>query len=720
MLTMCKTKQGLANSDKSRIISCHSRCLSLFMLRLLAGLRRFATLWWSGLSPRPIAVLSAVVLQASLVALAQQKPGTLPGPSPQAPAVANLFPPGGQRGTTVEVEVQGRELADALGLLATVPVQATIVPDKKEPASRALVRLQIPKEVPLGVHLLRLTTRRGVSNPVPFCVDELPEIRAATDHRTPAQAQKIPVPCVVSGRLEAESSHYYRLALQAGQRICFEVVGRRMGSPIDPMLVLHDANGRQLAYCDDAPGLGRDARIIYTAKESGEYILQLRDVRYQGGGNYVYRLRVGDFPCVTSAYPFVVRRGSQAKVSFAGPLTDGVLPASLDVPKQLSSIAVLVTPQRPGSPPGWPVPVGFSDMDELLEQEPNDTPEKAARLPFPAAVHGRLEKAGDRDYYRFAAKKGQRIEIEAQSWEYGSPAVVYLVLQDTQGKQLANSNPMQDPPRIEYTASADTELVLLVEHLHYAGGPEETYRIVIKPAEPTFRVEVLQDRVDIPAGGVGVCFVRVSRSGYAGPVQVKAVSPQQVQGETILTGEQNVGLLLLSAPANSQPNAWPLELLAQGKTESAEITVPVTMSEPLSTLFGNTPFPPRHLLTSLAVSITDPPPFLLHVKYGAEKLPRGQTGLEAIVQVDRQAGFEDEVQIFAVAPPPAPNQPVILAAPASAKIPRGQKEAKITLKLPNNLPTGPLPLAIVGQAKHAGRSYQIYARGTPPQVVAGK
>ncbi len=720
MLTMCKTKQGLANSDKSRIISCHSRCLSLFMLRLLAGLRRFATPWWSGLSPRPIAVLSAIVLLASLVALAQQKPGSLPGPSPQAPAVANLFPPGGQRGTTVEVEVQGRELADALGLLATVPVQATIVPDKKEPASRALVRLQIPKEVPLGVHLLRLTTRRGVSNPLPFCVDELPEIRAASDHRSPAQAQKIPIPCVVSGRLEAESSHYYRLALQAGQRICFEVVGRRMGSPIDPVLVLHDANGRQLAYCDDAPGLGRDARIIYTAKESGEYILQLRDVRYQGGGNYVYRLRVGDFPCVTSAYPFVVRRGSQAKVSFAGPLTDGVLPASPDVPKQLSSIAVLVTPQRPGSPPGWPVPVGFSDMDELLEQEPNDTPEKAARLPFPTAVHGRLEKAGDRDYYRFAAKKGQRIEIEAQSWEYGSPAVVYLVLQDTQGKQLANSNPMQDPPRIEYTASADTELVLLVEHLHYAGGPEETYRIVIKPAQPTFRVEVLQDRVDIPAGGVGVCFVRVSRSGYAGPVQVKAVSPQQVQGETILTGEQNVGLLLLSAPANSQPNAWPLELLAQGKTESAEITVPVTMSEPLSTLFGNTPFPPRHLLTSLAVSITDPPPFLLHVKYGAEKLPRGQTGLEAIVQVDRQAGFEDEVQIFAVAPPPAPNQPVILAAPASAKIPRGQKEAKITLKLPNNLPTGPLPLAIVGQAKHAGRSYQIYARGTPPHVVAGK
>lgn len=663
------------------------------------------------------------VIVAMLVGLqvaGQQKPGTLPPANPQSPTVASYFPPGGPRGKEVEVALQGRELADALGVWVTFPVQAKVVPDAKEPASRCVLRLTLAQDAPLGMHGLRLVTRRGVSNLMPFCVDELPEVQASGNNRSAEQAQKIPVPCVVSGRVDAEASYYFRFSLQSGQRICLEVIARRMGSALDSLLVLQDASGRQVAFSDDAPGLHRDSRIIYVAKESGEYTLQLRDVRYQGGGNYLYRLRVGDFPCATTAYPLVVKRGSQAKVSFAGPLLDGVSAVSLTAPADPTTVALLATPQRPGSPAGWPVIVGLSDLDETIEQEPNDAPEKAQRLQVPGAVHGRFDKPADRDFYRFAVQKGQRLIVEGQSWEYGSPSALYLVLRDTQGKQLANSNPMQDPPRIEYTAPADSELILLVEHLHYAAGPEETYRIAIQFAEPTFRVEALQDRVDIPAGGVGVGFLRLSRLGFGGPVRIQVSAPQPIQGEALLSDEQSVGLLLLSAPANAQPGAWPIKLLAVGKAESGEITVPVTIPEPLSAAFNNAPFPPRHLLTAHAVSITEPTPFRLEVKYTTEKLPRGQTGLEAIVRVERQAGFEDEVQVFAVAPPPAPNQPVILAAPASSKIARGQQETKLALKLPNNLPTGPLPLAIVGQAKHAGRSYQVYARGTPPVVTAGK
>ncbi|MCS7161673.1 MAG: hypothetical protein RMJ19_14475, partial [Gemmatales bacterium] len=63
---------------------------------------------------------------------AQPKPGTLPTPNPQAPVVTSYYPPGGQRGSVVEISLQGRELADALGVLASLPVQANIVPDAKE------------------------------------------------------------------------------------------------------------------------------------------------------------------------------------------------------------------------------------------------------------------------------------------------------------------------------------------------------------------------------------------------------------------------------------------------------------------------------------------------------------------------------------------------------------------------------------------------------------
>jgi hypothetical protein len=363
----------------------------------------------------------------------------------------------------------------------------------------------------------------------------------------------------------------------------------------------------------------------------------------------------------------------------------------------------------------------LSDIDELLEQEPNDAPEKAQRLPVPAAVNGRFEKPGDRDYYRLPVKKGQRVIVEAQTWEYGSPSAVYLVLRDVSGKQqLAASNPAQDPPRLEYTAPADGELVLLAEHLHYGGGPEETYRLVIHLGSPALRVEALQDRIEVPAGGVGVGFVRVSRSGFSGPVRLQASAGPQLRGELVLSGEQGIGVLALTAEPNAPVGAWPLQILASAKTESGEITVPVTMPEPLSATFNNLPYPPRHLLTAMVASVTETPPFLLQVTYPAQQIPRGQTGLEVLVRLQRQKGFEDEVQVFAVAPPPAPGQPAALAAPASTKISRGQSEAKLALKLPNNLPTGRLPIVIVGQAKHSGRSYQVYARGDAPEVVVKK
>ncbi|MCS7017012.1 MAG: hypothetical protein NZM42_12945 [Gemmatales bacterium] len=652
---------------------------------------------------------------------AQPKPGTLPTPNPQAPVVTSYYPPGGQRGSVVEISLQGRELADALGVLASLPVQANIVPDAKEPASRCVVKLDLPKDSPLGVHALRLVTRRGISNLLPFCVDDLPEVAVTGNNRTVSEAQKITPPCVLTGRIDAEATYYFRVPLQAGQRVCFEVIARRLGSPLDSLLVLQDANGRQVAFSDDAPGLQRDARLIYVAKSSGEYLLQLRDVRYQGGGNYFYRLRVGDFPCATTTFPLSVKRGTTANITFAGPLLDGVPPVALQAPAEPTVLGLLVSPQRPNAPPGWPVILALSQLDEVLEQEPNDSPEQAQRLAMPVAVNGRLEKPLDRDWFRVPVRKGQRMIFEAQTWEYGSPSAVFLTLRDVTGKQqLANSNPMQDPPRLEYNPPADGEVFLTVEHLQYSGGPEETYRVTIQTATPTIRVEALQDRVEVPAGGVGICFVRLTRTDYTGPVRFQAQGGPHLRGEGVMLGEQNVGVVFFQAEPKSPPGAWPLQILAHAKAETGEFVVPVTMTEPLVATFNNLPYPPRHLLTALAASITETPPFLLEAKYGTDRLPRGQTGLEALVRVHRQPGFEDEVQIFAVAPPAAPNQPVALAAPASTKIARGQNEAKLALKLPNNLPTGPLPIVIVGQAKHAGRSYQVYARATLPEIVAGK
>ena len=77
-----------------------------------------------------------------------------------------------------------------------------------------------------------------------------------------------------------------------------------------------DGAGAELASNDDALGLGGDSQLSYTFPAAGEYLLELRDIRFQGGP---YRLRIGDFPCAAVAYPLAVQRGTATPVAVAGP-----------------------------------------------------------------------------------------------------------------------------------------------------------------------------------------------------------------------------------------------------------------------------------------------------------------------------------------------------------------------------------------------------------------
>ena len=109
-----------------------------------------------------------------------------------------------------------------------------------------LVRLEVPKDAPLGFHSLRMATRRGMSNLRLFCIDDLPQVIEGTANHTPSAAQEVSPPCVIVGRADAETTDYFKFRVSAGQRLSFEMLGRRLGSQFDPQLQLLDAGGREL------------------------------------------------------------------------------------------------------------------------------------------------------------------------------------------------------------------------------------------------------------------------------------------------------------------------------------------------------------------------------------------------------------------------------------------------------------------------------------------
>ena len=67
---------------------------------------------------------------------------------------------------------------------------------------------------------------------------DLPQVLEKDSNRSRETAQAVPVPCVIVGKADAEVSDYYKISVRAGQRLSFEVLGRRLGSAFDPQLSL--------------------------------------------------------------------------------------------------------------------------------------------------------------------------------------------------------------------------------------------------------------------------------------------------------------------------------------------------------------------------------------------------------------------------------------------------------------------------------------------------
>ncbi|MBI1914041.1 MAG: PPC domain-containing protein [Planctomycetes bacterium] len=670
---------------------------------------------------RPV-FLSLISLScAAALALPAARSGAqVPAPplpaNPQAPTLAPVVPLGMQRGTKLELTLTGTNLAEPTGLWTSFPAKVTIPTDANNGKDNAKLRvvLEVHANAELGFHSLRLATTRGMSNLRPFCIDDLPQVMEEATNHAASTAQAVKVPCVVVGRADAEVSDYFKVSVKAGQRLSFDVLGRRLGSAFDPQLQLYDAQGHELSggHSNDAPGLQTDPRLTYTFKEAGDYLVEVRDVSYHGGPDFHYRLRIGDFPCATTPYPLAVKRGSKTKVAFAGPAVEGVAAVDVAAPSDPLIHTLWLAPKGASGLHGWPVALALSDLNEVTEQEPNNELAKATRVQMPCGVSGRFLEKGDVDHYVFALKKGQRIAIEAQTQEWFSPTEVYMVLKDAKGGQLATNNPAL-PPRIDYTAPADGDLVLAVEHLHYWGGPEETYHLTIAPYEPSFDISVRLDRFDAAPGGTFSTPIFLTRREFAAPIEVSVLGSPNLTGKVTIpaTAAPNPAAPVATLTVTVKPDAQmgPMPFLIQGKATVAGKTVvrTATARSVLNLTLANLPYPPPQYETNLGVAIKLKPPFTLAAKFDAPQTMPGQP-ITATVTAIRTPGFVDEIVLGVAGLPPTVK-------PMLKNIPKGQNEVKVQFVPVPKAPPGQFGVTFTGRARFQGAD--VSANTTPVSLV---
>jgi hypothetical protein len=117
-------------------------------------------------------------------------------------------------------------------------------------------------------------------------------------------------------------------------------------------------------------------------------------------------------------------------------------------------------------------------LTEVAEKEPNDEPATAQVVPMNCAINASSDNNGD-DFYRFPAKKGERVTIDCFAYRLDSQMAAMLTLSTAAGKDLMQSKPYyhRTDPFLDFVAPADGDYVVRVHDMTFRGGLP--YRLVI-------------------------------------------------------------------------------------------------------------------------------------------------------------------------------------------------------------------------------------------------
>src|SRR2546430_211597 len=223
----------------------------------------------------------------------------------------------------------GKNPAKGEQVLSPFPAPSTPLtpPQENMAAGRKLPFLvEMKADAAIRTYPIRVQTQDGLSNILLFTVGAFPEVTEgeskpeSTEHANDSMetAERIEAPVIVNGTLRGPDRDYYRVHAKQGERLVFEVEARRLGSAIDPVLRIVDAEGKQIAHSDDAPALGVDARVDVAFQRDGDYYALVHDARLSLQSQNFYRLKVGNFAYADGIFPLGGKRGEKVDVELFG------------------------------------------------------------------------------------------------------------------------------------------------------------------------------------------------------------------------------------------------------------------------------------------------------------------------------------------------------------------------------------------------------------------
>jgi ribosomal protein L40E len=463
-------------------------------------------------------------------------------------------------------------------------IERTFAEDERDPAVRSQTELvfaeiTVAPDAKPGRREIRVITKRGVSNPLPFYVGQVPEVA-----RKPMKTMKLPVlgkeylaqrkrppeeeelrvtlPCTMNGQIAAGEVNRYRFQANKGQRLVISGKARELvpyvpdGVPgwFQAVLKLCDANGTEVAYNDDFRS-DPDPLIYYEVPADGEYVLTINEALFRGRESFVYRITVSELPFVTSIFPLGGRAGEPLKVEMSGWNLDDV---TLALPAQDAKPGSHLIVATNGKLFSNYVPFALDTLPECLDAESNDEPSQAQKVSLPIIINGRADHPGDWDVFEVEGKAGETIVTEVHARRLGSPFDSFVKVTDAAGKIIALNDDHYDAGSGLNTDHADSYLMVQLPadgkyFVHIGdtprrGGKEYAYRLRISQPQPDFELRLIPSKIVIRSNNsAAVTVYALRKDGFDGPITLSFKDlPEGLEsaGATLAAKQETVGLAL--------------------------------------------------------------------------------------------------------------------------------------------------------------------------------
>ncbi|HVJ69736.1 MAG TPA: PPC domain-containing protein [Caulifigura sp.] len=646
------------------------------------------------------------------------------------PQARHCLPHGAQRGAEAKFVITGQQLDDALEVMlydkGMEVVSMTVPTDEKRKGKELDVVVKIAPDCPLGSQRMRVRTATGQSDVLNLWVSQLPVVEEKEPNTEFAKSQQIELEKTIHGQITNEDVDYFAFDAKQGDRVNIEVVGLRLGVSssgnfFDPYIAILDEKKFEVATSDDTPLGWNDSSISFIAPADGRFTIELRDVAYNGDGNAYYLMHVGKFPLPVAMYPLGGKAGETVNVQFLGdPLGDFAKPFT--VPQAGDQQLAYVEASNASGVAPSKFPFRVSPLDNVLEQEPNDSVKEAIAAPAPGAWNGKLDKPGDVDFFKFPAKKGQVFDINVYGRRLRTAIDSVLVIRKLDGNGLASNDDNRNPDSyVRFTAPEDGEYIAEIRDQLKGGGPGYSYRIECTPVAPRItattaeiRRYVLPDFV-IPQGGAHGYQMTVGKQDVGGAVRMLAENlPKGVTLDMPAEWASDGTLPFVLRAAADAPiaGAWSSLNVECGDPAKPETLAKASLhQEPMLIRGRNAERMWTEYQDRMPVVVTNAAPFKVRIEPPKAPVVQGG-GCSLKVVVERAPEYKEAINVLLLQNPPG------CSSNTAAQIPKDQNEVIITFNAASNAAVRTSPIAVRAFADISGRTIETCSEFVPLTVEA--